>query len=294
MKDDSASARRATQDLPANRAKGAGFGDLAPRVVSAIVLALLAGGTLVAGGAPFVVFWLLTAGAANWEWQTLIGAPHRLARTAIGAASLALLAALVENGAPLPAFAIFALACLATAAVAGQGRRLWAAGGLAYASALLASVTALRDEPTYGLAAVAWLFAVVWGTDVLAYFGGRLIGGAKLWPRVSAGKTWSGSIVGCLGGALLGVGVAHAFLGGAAASAPLFALGALASVMAQLGDLFESAVKRRFGVKDASSLIPGHGGVMDRIDGFLAAVAFAAAIGALHGPGSAAAGLFSW
>jgi phosphatidate cytidylyltransferase len=111
---------------------------------------------------------------------------------------------------------------------------------------------------------------------------------------VSAGKTWSGTLIGGLAGALLGLAAAYVGGGPQAATAPLFLAGLAGSGMAQLGDLFESAVKRRFGVKDSGNLIPGHGGVMDRVDGFLLASGFAATLGALHGHGSAAAGLFSW
>ncbi len=161
-----------------------------------------------------------------------------------------------------------------------------------YAAALVLGVDLLRISEPQGAAAIAWAFAIVWGADVFAYFGGRLIGGPKLWPRVSAGKTWSGAVVGALSGAALGALVARAFAG--ASAAPMFFVSLVAVILSQLGDLFESAVKRRFDVKDSSRLIPGHGGVMDRVDGFIFAVVFAAALGVLRDPSSAASGLFSW
>ena len=159
------------------------------------------------------------------------------------------------------------------AILAGPARRLWAFVGLIYAGALVVSVCALRDSPDVGLLAVAWLFAVVWGTDVFAYFGGRMIGGPKLWPRVSAGKTWSGTITGVLSGALLGLAVVHFGGAGPTRSLPIFLASLVAAALAQVGDLGESMVKRRFGVKDSSQFIPGHGGVMDRLDGFIFASA---------------------
>jgi phosphatidate cytidylyltransferase len=162
-----------------------------------------------------------------------------------------------------------------------------------YAGALVVCAIALRLSDAFGLLAIVWLFALVWGTDIMAYFGGRLIGGPKLWPRISAGKTWSGTLSGVFGGALIGlaaavIAVEHAPL------VTLFLLGLLLAVVSQAGDLAESALKRRFGVKDSGALIPGHGGVMDRLDGFTAVCICAAMIGALRRYPFVAAGLFSW
>jgi phosphatidate cytidylyltransferase len=132
----------------------------------------------------------------------------------------------------------------------------------------------LRNVP-FGLIALIWLCLVVWGTDVGAYFAGRTIGGAKLAPRFSPNKTWSGAIGGVIIGtclALYAVDLYGIYL------TPLLVIGTIiTSIVSQIGDLYESAVKRRFGVKDSSGLIPGHGGVMDRLDGFI----FAAPVGLL-------------
>jgi phosphatidate cytidylyltransferase len=127
----------------------------------------------------------------------------------------------------------------------------------------------------------------------MAYFGGRLIGGPKLWPRVSAGKTWSGTLIGISGGALIGLALAITGLE-RTSIVTLFLIGLLLAAVSQAGDLAESALKRRFGVKDSGALIPGHGGVMDRLDGFTAACVCAAVIGALRQYPFIAAGLFSW
>jgi phosphatidate cytidylyltransferase len=154
-------------------------------------------------------------------------------------------------------------------------------------------VIALRQSDAFGLIATAWLFAIVWGTDIMAYFGGRLIGGPKLWPRVSAGKTWSGTLIGIFGGALIGLALAITGLE-RTSIVTLFLIGLLLAAVSQAGDLAESALKRRFGVKDSGALIPGHGGVMDRLDGFTAACVCAAVIGALRQYPFIAAGLFSW
>jgi phosphatidate cytidylyltransferase len=169
--------------------------------------------------------------------------------------------------------------------------RLMPGAGVIYAGAMLVSVCLLRASWPYGLYAILWLFAVVWGADVMAYFGGRLVGGPKLWPRISPGKTWSGFYIGVFCGAAAGLfaaPVASSFL-------VLFCLGLAAAAVAQGGDLFESALKRRFGVKDSGRLIPGHGGLMDRLDGFIAAAIFAAFIGATrYGIDNIAVGIFQW
>jgi len=275
-------------------AKGGGFADLGPRVASAAVLVAVAILTLYVGGDVFAFFWLVAGFAVNWEWQGLIGGERRMARVVAGGAAAAAAAAFGRNGlAGVAALEVAVFAAIA-AILAGQGRRVWAATGVVYAGALTFSVCWLRESPDFGLLVIAFLFAIVWGTDVFAYFGGRLIGGPKLWPRVSAGKTWSGTITGVLSGGLLGLATAYFGGGPALASIQTFLVALAAAAISQMGDLFESSVKRRFGVKDSSQLIPGHGGVMDRLDGFIFACAFAAALGLARGDPSAAANLFFW
>ncbi len=288
------SAPKSRQEKWPRTKKSGGFADLGPRVASAVVLVALAIGTLVVGGDLFVVFWLTAAVAINWEWQGLIGGERRLARVAVGGAGVAAAAALANGGATLAALAVIPCAAALAGVLGGRGVRLWAASGVVYAGSLLVAVSVLRDSTEAGPLSIAWLFAVVWGTDVFAYFGGRLIGGPKLWPRVSAGKTWSGTVTGALSGALLGLAAAHLAAPGAFRSLPVFLVSIAASAMAQIGDLAESSIKRRFGVKDSSHLIPGHGGVMDRLDGFIFASVFAALLGAAHGLASIAAGVFFW
>jgi phosphatidate cytidylyltransferase len=172
-------------------------------------------------------------------------------------------------------------------------KRLWLGAGTLYAAVLAAAPILLRRDPEYGLVAIVMLFAVVWTTDIAAYFAGRLIGGPKLWLRASPKKTWSGALVGTAVAVMAAVTVAHAIGIGNAAAASV--LGLVLSVASQLGDLFESAIKRRFGAKDASKLIPGHGGLMDRLDGFVAAAAVAAATGLIRGGFNAPSrGLLIW
>jgi phosphatidate cytidylyltransferase len=268
--------------------------DLLPRVLSSLVLMGAAGVSVWQGGTAFAFIWLIAACAVAYEWQCLVGGENQAARVIV--AILALLCIAQTSGPDgLGAPAAFILMGGALAAVlAGERHRAWAFAGVAYAGALTASVGTLFYSDSYGALALLWLFATVWGTDVFAYFGGRLIGGPKLWPRLSPSKTWSGTLVGICAGASLGVIIAAAGQGNFQSSLPIFALGAVTSLVSQAGDLFESCVKRYFGVKDSSLLIPGHGGFMDRLDGFVAAASFATLFGCARGLSSVAEGLFVW
>ena len=147
-----------------------------------------------------------------------------------------------------------------------QGRAAWIPAGLAYAALPAAALIWLRGDGDSGRMTIYWLFAIVWSADSAAYLCGRAIGGPKLAPQISPKKTWAGFIGGVSIAGLIGLAVA------AFGSAPLVAWGAAGlavAVASQLGDLAESALKRHFGVKDASGLIPGHGGLMDRVDGLV-------------------------
>jgi phosphatidate cytidylyltransferase len=182
---------------------------------------------------------------------------------------------------------------LATAALAPSDRRVWTAAGIPYAGLLGMAPIVLRNDAQYGFLAIAFLFAVVWATDIVAYFVGRAVGGPKLAPRISPKKTWSGAVGGTV--AAIGAALALAIAAGLPNLPAVGLIAAAASALAQAGDLFESALKRRFGAKDSSHLIPGHGGLMDRLDGFVAAAVFATLIGLIHGGvDEPARGLLVW
>jgi phosphatidate cytidylyltransferase len=269
------------------------FADLRPRILSSLVLASVAIAVLWAGGVLFALFWLAAGLAILWEWQALVGEMRHRPRFLAGAVGIAVAAAFASYIALAIAFVALATAAVLTALIAQERDRFIAGAGVLYAGALVICAIALRLSDAFGLIAIAWLFALVWGTDIMAYFGGRLIGGPKLWPRVSAGKTWSGTLVGIFCGALCGFAVV---LVGSDRTCilPVLLISLLLAAISQGGDLAESALKRRFDVKDSGALIPGHGGVMDRLDGFTAACICAALIGALRQYPFIAAGLFSW
>ena len=267
--------------------------ELALRICSALVLVPLAIGTAYVGGWPFVVFWGAAALGVLWEWSALVAGLDRRSVLMAGAGSIALALALVVTDHHLAAVIVLAMGTLGTAALAPAERRAFVAGGIPYAGALGVAPIVLRSDSHDGFLAMIFLFAIVWATDIVAYFVGRAVGGPKLMPQVSPKKTWSGALGGTAAAIVAALAVAKA-----AALTGLFAIAMLAvifSVLAQGGDLFESFLKRRFGAKDSSRLIPGHGGLMDRLDGFVAAAVVAALIGLARGgfeaPGR---GLLGW
>jgi phosphatidate cytidylyltransferase len=221
----------------------------------------------------------------------MVAADRLVERVAAGALGVGVAVLFALNKSVLGSTAALLLTAGGVGWIAGPSARVWAATGALYAGALVVSLGLLRASPHYGLAAVFWLFAVVWGADIAAYFAGRLIGGPRLWPAVSPGKTWSGAVVGAFVGAAFGLLLS----GWSNRVDRLFWLGLATAIVSELGDLFESALKRRFGVKDSSDLIPGHGGLMDRLDAFVAASVFAALVAAFNTNGSfIASGLFQW
>jgi phosphatidate cytidylyltransferase len=184
---------------------------------------------------------------------------------------------------------VLGLACVV---LLSQERRIWVAAGFFYAAAAQIASVLVRLDPIRGFYALIIILLVVWVTDIGGYFAGRGIGGPKLWPRVSPKKTWAGAIGGFAASIVIAGGFAAFGLG---KTGPILLLGAALSIVSQLGDLFESAVKRRFGVKDSGHIIPGHGGLLDRLDGFVAAVVVAAIFGVLRvGVDGVGRGLMVW
>lgn len=269
--------------------------DLKPRVLSAIVLAIGAIGSAILGGWIFALVWGALAILVYLEWFAMANRDcvpasqglHWLSIVGallLGFIALSLAGALISDWslarlAPVLGGLLVAYALLVWRA--GLAHRRWQIGGMVYAGGLLVSVLILRLSDSHGLIAILFLFAIVWGADVGAYFTGRALGGPKLAPRISPNKTWSGFCGGIATGVLAGMlvlGLARLNLpGGVVLVAAVIALVSVA------GDLFESHMKRHFGVKDSGHLIPGHGGFMDRLDAFLFAAIVAALIGVGHG-----------
>lgn len=244
--------------------------NLSLRIISAVILAAVVLALTFYGGLPFRLLAIIVGAGILFEWCSITGVTHDRLRTSIAGAGYGAVALVIIAGTGQTAlWAIFGVAVLAAAAADSLRRGgMWSAAGLFYAGFSAIALSFLR-EGGHGLVTVVYLFAVVWSTDVFAYFAGRAIGGPKLAPRISPNKTWSGSI----GGTVCAV-IAGTLVGAIAGKEIVFAIPALAfalSIASQLGDLFESWVKRRFGRKDASHIIPGHGGIMDRVDGLVIA-----------------------
>jgi phosphatidate cytidylyltransferase len=256
-----------------------GSRNLLVRVVAALVLAPLAIAIAYAGGWPWATLVTLAAIGLFVEWLTIIGAARETRVVAAGAVALAIAGVCLATGRIEASLLALALGGAGVALLAPQ-RRIWTAAGFCYAAAAQLASVLVRLDQTDGFTALILILLVVWVTDIGGYFAGRGIGGPKLWPRVSPSKTWAGAVGGFAASLVVAGGFAAFGLG---KTGPMLLLGAVLSVVSQLGDLFESAVKRRFGVKDSSHIIPGHGGLLDRLDGFVAAVVMAAIFGLLRG-----------
>jgi phosphatidate cytidylyltransferase len=242
------------------------WADLAPRVATGVVMAIVGLGALWMGGAALKYLASIVTGLMIWELVNMTaGSGRKPLSPLLGLATAAILFAAVLNHSSPRYLMLLAIPPLVTMVLAHRDR----AYTLAYATAVLLTGYALvAFREGYGLAWVLWVVLLVVVTDVMGYFGGRMIGGPKFWPRVSPKKTWSGTVAGWIGAALVGFG----FVIWAGAPAWLVALSVLVAFASQLGDIAESAIKRRTGVKDSSNILPGHGGVLDRFDGLIGAV----------------------
>lgn len=260
---------RALAELEKNRAAQSRWSDFYIRTASASVLGPLVLFCLWRGGIAWDLLMGVAMGGLGHEWGRL----SRLKQAwPLAGVLLIIWACMLFAGFSAGLQAIIYLT-VAVWLVFGR----MAAAGVPYAGFGGILLMWLRHRPEVGLVDSAFLLLVIWGTDIGAYLAGRLIGGPKLAPRISPGKTWSGAIGGLLAGAAVGVGVALTTPGSLYHA---FGAGLLVSLCAQFGDLMESAIKRKLGVKDSGRTIPGHGGLFDRLDGFLTAVPLAALLAA--------------
>ena len=269
------------------------WGDLAVRSVSAFVLMPLAFYCVWQGGIWFQMFIAGLAVLIAHEWADIVHASDERAFAVLALTGMASVFVTETQGLDAACTIVLMLwlvSVLQWVLRAGQGT-IWGLLGVFYTGLPIIAFVLLREDAPWGRLAVVWCFIIVWAADICAYFAGRLIGGPKLAPRLSPKKTWAGLI-----GAMVGAGFASAVLAGLSGLnlGVLTLLAALLACVEQGGDILESALKRRFGRKDSGNFIPGHGGVLDRVDGLLAVVLVAAVIGFAHRAGSAASGLLLW
>lgn len=258
------------------------FGDLALRSVFAVIFAAIGFGAMWAGGLWGLGFVMIAGGVMAWEWRRIAARPGD--RVLAGFQALAVAGAAFggfHGRVTEAAFFLVAVALVGVIVDLVRGRKpWWSLIGALYLGVALGFFTLLMATPAWGLQSIVWLVLVVVATDIGAYFAGRLIGGPKLWPRVSPNKTWAGALGGvtlaAIAAFLVGLGAGREFGLGAEVAA------IAVSACAQAGDLAESAFKRRFGKKDSGRILPGHGGLLDRLDGLLAATLAVGAISLLR------------
>lgn len=281
-----------TQATPAATSKWA---DLGVRTLSAAVLVPAVMLDVWAGGVWFELFIALICVLMAREWVALThpGDDRQFALHAVAAMAGAFVPTAVTIWPALIAIGVVWAVSVLLIMMKGGPTTMWSWLGVPYVGLPAIALVVLRADPSWGLLAIIWVLVIVWSADICAYFAGRIIGGPKLAPVLSPKKTWAG-----LGGAVAGSAVASVLVGyfGGLPSAGLLALVAgMLAVVEQGGDLFKSAWKRHFGVKDSGRLIPGHGGVIDRVDGLVAVAMAAALIGIARGFAvGPAQGLLSW
>lgn len=277
------------------QAATAKWADLGVRALSAAILIPAVLADVWAGGIWFHLFVALIGILMAQEWVTIVHrqSPVQFALHAAGAMCGALLPLDVGLGGALLAIAALTALSGVTAWRESPGGPAWRYLGVPYVSLPPIALVVLREDAAYGIAAILLVMMMVWFADTVAYFAGRIIGGPKLAPRISPKKTWAGLGGAMAGSALAALGVALAM--DLPATGILVVIAALLAIVEQGGDLFKSAMKRHYGVKDSGNLIPGHGGVIDRVDGLVAVAVAAAIIGASRaGLEQAGAGILLW
>jgi phosphatidate cytidylyltransferase len=266
---------------------GSKWADLGVRTASAVVLVPVVLGIVWLGGFWFTGLIVALGILMATEWVRIAHDNNKaqLLIHEVGAASL------IMGSLQLSLLTLFVLTATSWFMQRKAPLNFWKLIGVFYIGLPILAFDVLRGDATLGFLAVMWCMVIVWSADVTAYFFGRIIGGPKLAPRISPKKTWAGMLGAIVGAALASWAVSYF---GKINVWPLALLAALFAGLEQGGDIFESAFKRHFGFKDSGTLIPGHGGVLDRVDGLITVATVAAIAGFIHNPLSPAAGLLHW
>lgn len=271
--------------------------DLLPRLLSAIVLIPLTAVALVAGWIPFALLIALVVAGAYREWDKMVSGQETPWPAVPIMGALAIIALAHPMNGAWASTVIFGVTLIFAATLGGPMRH-WRMAGIAFFGLVTIAFLAIRGSSVAGIWAGIFLVTIVWMTDIGAYFVGRIVGGTKLSPDVSPSKTWSGAAGGLVAGTLGGIAI-WLLAGAVLNTDSSFVIGMLISILVsisgQLGDLAESAIKRRFAVKDSGDIIPGHGGLMDRIDSLTVAAIVLWCIGlANRGLGAVPQGILFW
>jgi len=247
--------------------------ELKLRIISAVILAALVLTITWIGGQTFTLLWAVAAVLILREFYRICATSTPLMHRLAGFVTLVLIIASWLIGDRDTAMLIFGVGfCILAVWQFIFSRAIWASIGLAYSALPFFAMSDLRSDSFNGLIVILLLFFCVWGADVFAYFAGRSIGGPKLAPKISPNKTWSGFIGSLIGALLLSYLVN--LTAGFDSIMVFFVIMLLTAVVSQLGDLVESSIKRKFNVKDSGAIIPGHGGILDRVDGLVVAAVF--------------------
>lgn len=266
--------------------------EMMTRLASAVLMAALALGSVLASVWTFVALVIAAGIIVAWEWGRLVRKAGFDAIAGIQSAAIGAVAVAIALSRPGLALIAAILALAGTGILGFSSATLgWSLLGIAYSVLPAWSMVWLRSDPTLGATALLYLLVVAWTTDTASYAGGKLIGGPKLAPKISPQKTWSGLLAGTFAPAL--IGYAFALFLKDTSGWRLALVSVVIAAVCQIGDLSESTLKRRFGAKDMSNLIPGHGGLLDRIDGLLIA-AIAVALIALRDSANPGRGLLIW
>lgn len=266
--------------------------DLRTRFLSGLLLAALALAIAYAGVMPFAVLVIAIATAMCWEWGRIIRSEQLDPAFVVHAGSVAVATVVAAFGYAALALVLVLIGALLVLLLQFSRQGRLSGLGVLYVGIPAVSLLWIRSDEPFGFVAVVFILLVVSTTDTFAYFGGRSIGGARLWPRISPNKTWAGLVSGIAAATL--IGALFAFLLDGASHLGLALTALVLAVVSQAGDLAESALKRGFGIKDTSTLIPGHGGVLDRLDGLVFAAAFAALFALFANIQAPASALLFW
>ncbi|MGO9170968.1 MAG: phosphatidate cytidylyltransferase [Rhodomicrobium sp.] len=270
--------------------------ELVLRFYSSLILVVLSVTLTYAGPRTFAGLILVFVALMSWEWGRVVRGRSFDSLFALQIGAIVIAGILTLKNYPVLALGTIAGAtwasCWLHRRIGLDSDPWWTAAGVYYAGLPAISLIAIRQDPEYGFYAILYLFVVVWSADTGAFFTGRLLGGPKLAPSISPNKTWAGLIGGaaaaCCAGAFFALWLGNT-------SVPTLAgISVVLSIVSQAGDLGESFIKRVFGVKHSSGLIPGHGGVLDRVDGLVFAAIGAGMIAVIVDPSNPGRALLIW